>query len=808
VFGVGVCSSITMALIPRFAFLSLLLLPLYRCEAAAENCSETQCLLLPDGVDQVASEFRLKSSEKGVRLVHINLVIGNASYDPLELPDVFLPHRWIWANTIYEPMLSLPDDYDILSAGLLNYQVRSMHVKLKDQPSGCLAKLNSTCQNLAVGRMLLENVTSSISGDLLHKKTPVVCVALINRTFGDVRYHCCDMHNEGNGPATIRCERRVDKGDLILKRVIFMFYLLMSFFVTFYIPFLPLALPNVVFSVQNEVEKETRLSKQTILETTRYRAVAEGEQDNQRETGADRSNSEDEALLPTTSGTAIPAAGASNTVTINANQEETDQNTSDCAGNSRKREEETEFIPVDDSSPVNFSTLLRECVEKLPNIPMSFNIKLAVMLLCFFPCIIYFQIVLYPTLKNMQLNECYKKRVAFKEVTIFSQFLFFVPIDEGQSRPFLIAVILILTLLALILKPNDFVIPEGKECTRCRKYSEKHDNTFRFSDHRLVGVEIRRHLKIRNRLPRIFLRNCRRKVIYGWQSVSYSCYEIWQKSRLHRVICVVLSLILIPFAAIISLVALSVIIVVLVLVETGYTIVYSPFVTTCECGMKLTCDNRFRNICPKIPRMFQICLCVCLFFIIYWVSTTSLYFVLRVLEYTMLGLTLNISILTPFVVFFLTLSINLYLCYSKMQSKCWEVKKMISERLQELQLNSNVPKDTIRADIYWFVSNKVLPVRDEIFRMLRNMVLVILFLFLALSSIVFYGNEYDISSLTTTVSVFFTGSIPQLFLKALTTNSIFTGWAKIKMERKINKAVIEYRDSRNVEAIDQQIADT
>ena len=799
-----------MALIPRFAFFALLLLP-YQCEAAAENCGETQCLLLPDGDDQVASEFRLKASEKGVRLVHINLVIGNANYDPLELQDVFLPRRWIWANSIYEPMLSLPDDYDILSAGLLNYQVRSIDVKLKDQPSGCLAKLNSTCQNLAVGRMLLENVTSSSSGDILHKKTPVVCVALINRTFGDVRYHCCDMHNEANGPATIRCEKRVDKGDLILKRVAFMLYLLTSFFVTFYIPLLPLALPKVVFSLQNEVEKESRLSEQTILETTRYRAVAEGEQDNQRETGADRWNSEDEALLPTSiSGPAITAAGASTTVTtINTNREETDQNTSDCAGNSRNRGEETEFIPVDDSSPVNVSTLLRECVKKLPDIPMSFNIKLAVMLLCFFPCIIYFQMVLYPTLKKMQLNECYKKRVAFKEVTVFSQFLFFVPIHEGQSRPFLIAVIVTLTLLVLILKPNDFVIPEGIECTRCRKYSEKHDTTFRFSDHRYVGVEIRRHLKIRNRLPRIFLRNCARKVIYRWQSVSHSCYEIWQKSRLRRVICVVLSLILIPFAAIISLVALSVISVVLVLlVETVYTISYSPFVTTCEFGMKLTCDNKFRNICPKILRMFQICLCFCLFFIIYWVSTTSLYFVINVLEYTMLGLTLNVSILTPFLVFFLTLSTNLYLCYSKMQSKCWEVKKMISERLQELQLNSNAPKDTIRAEIYWFVCNKVLPVKDEIFLMLRNMILVTLFLFLALSSIVFYGNEYDISSLTTTVSMFFTGSIPQLFLKALTTNSIITGWAKIKMERKIDKAVIEYRDRRNVEAIDQQIADT
>ena len=414
-----------MDLIPRFAFFSLLLLP-YQCESAAENCSETQYLLLPDGVYQVESEFRLKSSEKGVRLVHINLVIGNASYDPLELPDVFLPHRWIWANTIYEPMLSLPDDYDILSAGLLNYQVRSMDVKLKDQPSGCLAKLNSACQNLAIDRMLLEKVTSSRSGDILHKTTPEVCVAMVNKAVGNVGYHCCDMYSEDTGPATVRCDQRVDYGDLILERVLFLLYLLISFSFTFYLPALPLLMPHV-FSFENEVEKATRLSKPTILETTRCRPIAEGEQDNQKRTGADQRNTEDEASLPTTiCGIATTAADASSTITtINTDREETDQNTSNCAENSRKRGEETEFIPVDDSSPLNVSTLLRECVQKLPDIPMSFNIKLAVLLLFVFPCVSYFQIVLYPPVKEKYLNECRKKQVAFKEITVFSQFFLF-----------------------------------------------------------------------------------------------------------------------------------------------------------------------------------------------------------------------------------------------------------------------------------------------------------------------------------------------------------------------------------------------
>lgn len=56
--------------------------------------NETQCKLLPVG-EGFASEFRRKANEKGVRLVYLNLKTGNNSYDPLELQDEFLPHRWV-----------------------------------------------------------------------------------------------------------------------------------------------------------------------------------------------------------------------------------------------------------------------------------------------------------------------------------------------------------------------------------------------------------------------------------------------------------------------------------------------------------------------------------------------------------------------------------------------------------------------------------------------------------------------------------------------------------------------------------------
>ena len=157
--------------------------------AAVRNCSLVNCNVLPVG-ENIASEFRPKASEKGVRLIYLNLKIGNNSYNPLELQDEFQPDRWVWARSNKEPMLSLPYDYDILSLGLLNYQVRSMTVPLRDEPSGCLAGLNSTCQNIAVGRALLDNVT-------MESNSGVVCVAMIEKIVHkhyDARskkYHCC-----------------------------------------------------------------------------------------------------------------------------------------------------------------------------------------------------------------------------------------------------------------------------------------------------------------------------------------------------------------------------------------------------------------------------------------------------------------------------------------------------------------------------------------------------------------------------------------------------------------------------------------
>ena len=112
---------------------------------------DVDCRLLPTGKD-VSAKFRHKASGKRVKMVYLNLQIGNGSYHPSEFADEFLPERWVWAKSIEEHMLSMPENYDVLSLGLLKYQVKSLDVHLEDKPTGCVESLNSSRQNMAIGK--------------------------------------------------------------------------------------------------------------------------------------------------------------------------------------------------------------------------------------------------------------------------------------------------------------------------------------------------------------------------------------------------------------------------------------------------------------------------------------------------------------------------------------------------------------------------------------------------------------------------------------------------------------------------------
>ena len=307
--------------------------------ATVQNCSLVNCKVLPVG-ENIASEFRLKASEKGVRMIYLNLKIGNNSYSPLELQDEFQPDRWVWARSNKEPMLSLPYDYDILSLGLLNYQVRSMTLPLRDEPSGCLAGLNSTCQDVAVGRALLGNVTSE-GGN-----TGVVCVAAIKKIVRkdflmhyetiSIKYHCCRLN-----ASSINCDVPVEGSNWY--EAIYNFLIILAVVLMFYFPALPLLLPDYIFDLQYECDKEEN--------TDELRSGYEEIPD-------------------------IQVSGE---------------------------------IPVDDASPVTCSTALLGCVQGLPDVKMSFNLKLAVLLLCIFPFGFYVNVGLSFVLKEKYFDELFIK---------------------------------------------------------------------------------------------------------------------------------------------------------------------------------------------------------------------------------------------------------------------------------------------------------------------------------------------------------------------------------------------------------------
>ena len=769
-----------------FAF--LVLFSFAFCEAKAENCSEVQCKIFPVEED-LASEFRHKASEKGVRLVYINLIIGNATYDPLDLPDEFLPHRWVWANTVKESMLTLPDDYDILYFGLLNNQFRSMDMKMEDQPSGCLVNLNSTCQNMAVGRMLLEIVTIKSTGEKVQKK-PVVCVEVIKDIKIDdiknrnIYYHCCGMHQGQTGSASIRCDQTVDIGNWM--RALNTFFVIFSGILSFFLPALPLALPDCVFSLQAECEKEKRLE----------------EQNNNTETPGDHQNM---------NGATDEPSNPSTDEQLSINRHSSYQGTSDSEhdtsnpreNTSEQIKEESETIPVDDSSPMNLLEFLIACIQRLPDFEKSFNVKLAIMLLGICPSVLYVQIGLYGTVKKMHVNESIKKHV--KNLYGLSLVpLQIVGLDLNDTTVIIHFVVLLSMIIPLLsLRPGAFILEKGIICRLCKKFNSEVDVPY--AEKRSVADEMRHHLAILNH--------------YMWKFIGYfgdyvrvacdicicsnSCTEMRRKPHFPHIICVFFNLISFPFALILTVVWWAISFFVLLIASLFAMMILSPYSSLFN-SLQL-------KVLAKLVDYGKFCFVFVLVFyyfvilsLVSSIITSSCLFITSAIGYTIMGLTLNVGIVAPYVAFLVVLTTNVYLCYSNMQSKYKEVKKMILKRKEELQLNSSDPKDTIRAELYWQVCDKVLPIKTEMCVMFRNMGLVLLFLFLVVYSIVFFGTEeYDVSFVTSTMYVFFSGAIPPLVLRRLTNSDKIIGRARIKMEREIGKVVEEYRDSGDAGAVTQ-----
>ena len=153
------------------------------------------------------------------------------------------------------------DDYIVHSLGLLEYQVRYLKVPLRDQPRGCLSRLNTTCQNNVVGKTLLGKFTKVSSDKSLFKAVPADCVCTVQIVnLSRPQHVCCSLKNftELNN-ARLHCELRAQNTWL---QILIVFGIVLSPILAVYSVALPLLLPNWLFNLQFEYEKDKSIETQ------------------------------------------------------------------------------------------------------------------------------------------------------------------------------------------------------------------------------------------------------------------------------------------------------------------------------------------------------------------------------------------------------------------------------------------------------------------------------------------------------------------------------------------------------------------
>ena len=498
---------------------------------AEQNCGEYQCSLVPVGED-LSSEFQLKASEKAVKLVYLQVKItGNDSYGPLNVQDEFLPDWWVYARSISEPMLSLPYDYDALSLGLLNYQVRSMIVPLKENPAGCLVALrgplNSSCQNKVIGSALLKNVTRTIH------KVDVVCVQDIkDYNFFQLLYHddnleydCC-IREKISGE--IRCNQSARNSPWL--EAFNVVLLMLQGVLVLYFPALPLALPDFIFSFQEELKKEQQEEEELENELERNRrGLDANSQDSHDREGLcdpddpdnqvqelqdrhyyqqDRTVEGDQNLYPEPEisvviddGSLFSCCRRSDT-NIPDRSEYEQFGTSDHADNRRQdlqdgrddhdqRESgtggdqhpsEQMLVYMDDSSPTTCCNLLRRVISSnysgsLRDLKFSFNIKLGFLVFCVAPTFFYLRLLLALFFEETAA----KRKTTLDGVLFYSMVLFH--LRKASDIVVVIFAVSVPLIAVLFSRPQDFLL-DG-ECCICREHFSSVG----------VGEDMRKHIE-------------------------------------------------------------------------------------------------------------------------------------------------------------------------------------------------------------------------------------------------------------------------------------------------------------------------
>ena len=713
--------------------------------AVHKPCGVGQCKLVPVGQNRARLSrsleqarqnptvaFQELASAEGVRLVYFNLEIGNNSVHPLESEERLLAKRWIWAKTIQEPMLRLTDnEYDIYSLGLLTRQKRYMSVQLEEKPLRCLAELNASCQDNVVAEALLGNITNLSPGNRL-PQTGSVCTYHKKNSSGQEgwKFLCCSVQNITEGNHTIiRCGLAL--GNVWFTKPFKGVYFLILCILIVYSPAIPLFFLNFQpeRGTGSEFEKEDQ-------ELSKFE------------------------------------------------------------------------IPVDDDSPITVSALLRDYIGKLPQIEINFNLKLCFYIFAVFPIFIHLKLAVVFFYNLEYYQEVSRKRhyYCLDDGQLFT-FCLDTFVDLGRQWKLtrfgtIVFIFCILMFLGIpFIKPKDLrpglgqLIIERLEKQRHRVFDFTY---FMLELYMCLLKESMMTLSLSGRTGESrgnSLGECLRLFI-----TSES-----RRRQASRFMCDFL--LIVPGFLIGATLGIACILILLI----GLFVIFLCFSPLASVLVFLALKLQNRGIVCIMPIFcFPVFLFMYFAFVLMFplalfvVLTISVAFITHIFLLTVLGLVLNYEFVTPYVVFISVVAANIYLCYSNLQSRYKEVKGMISKHWEEETKDLSWIKcrnnGTIPEKLFWSVCGneeskyemQILPLRTEIFFMLRDVALIVSFLFLFFLAILSFETVKEISGLVSTFFVFISGVIPTLIFKRFTKKKQFRGWDKIKIDNKIKEAVRAY----------------
>ena len=794
--------------------------------AASQPCGVSQCKLYPVRGD-FAFTFQQLASEKGVRLVYFNLEIGNNNVHPLESSERFLAKRWIWAKTIREPMLLMTDDaHDIHSLGLLRRKKRYMTVQLAEQPAGCLASLNVSCQDNVVGKTLLSNVTN-VSHCSRLPPTDCVCTFHTRKMYREGwETVCCSVREITEKNSTVyRCGIAPENDWFVKPFHVISFFL--RCILVLYGPAIFILLPDWVFLVREWSTEEQQHVETPRVESegARYRVsrqrhieMTQVENEDEREiswVNPVSPNQQENMLIVESEQTMEFGDDTCEGLPKSLSSEELDRICEEKLSAVHEAQKEIDFeLPIDDMSPITLWALLSDFVKKLPPTHMNFNFRLILLFFVLFPVVVHIKLAVIFFYELEFYHEVYRKfnYSWSSDIYLGNEFSFqsiasenWIRIAEQQicigiNAAFYCSLFVILTLV----RPKDLLCRRALGLSICGVSFD----SLSLGENIIHNLTIQRPLvcKLASSVLELYmnvLKKCLMKLTLRRS----------RGTRLERALrswCVILCFFpkfLIATALGIAFLLIFLIIFVSLLILTSPDATFLVFVIKTLMDTMTDLERSFsRHIAFKpIALVFEMVSVLIIFgTFLYFsnhISTKSVEVMINTFLFTIMAVVLNVEFVTPYIAFILVVARNVHLCFLNLQNRYKKVKDMISKHWEEQTTNLFCIKcsnnGTIPKELFWFVCSneelvfeeQILPLRTEICFMLRDMALIISFLGLFFFAVLVFETMEEISAVVSTFFVLISGVIPQLIF---TRKEQFSGWDKIKIDNKIKEAVRAY----------------